>query len=185
MGSISCSALEPVKVPLSVGSINPPKAVAWERVRHARGSRNIPNTDAHFQLMLRGSAEWSRSPSNRDEVGRIQSAGFVMGVPGGGSSKAPPSRDPDRAARVQARPTRGLPPPPELQRRRFMGERPSSPRPVQEGSMPECAGMQGDATGAARSPCQDCVVVQHTSCESPELIFTNRFVDGLKPCLKR
>ena len=31
--------------------------------------------------------------------------------------------------------------------------------------MPECAGMQGDATGAARSPCQDCVVVQHTSCE--------------------
>lgn len=26
--------------------------------------------------------------------------------------------------------------------------------------------MQGDATGAARAPCQDCVVVQHTSCGS-------------------
>ncbi len=41
--------------------------------------------------------------------------------------------------------------------------------------MPECAGPQGDATGAARTPCQDCVVVQHTSCGSPEPGLSHEF----------
>ncbi len=71
----------------------------------------------------------------------------------GGSSKAPPSRDPDSGARGAGKAPEG-----EawhrrsVQRRRFMGERPSSPRPAQEGSMPECAGMQGDATGGGTLP---------------------------------
>ena len=42
-------------------------------------------------MRLRRSAEAPRSPSNRDEVGRIQSAGLVMGVKGGGSSNYPPA----------------------------------------------------------------------------------------------
>lgn len=107
---------------------------------------------------------------NRDEVGRIQSAGLVMGVQvgargfpslvegstgersplghgglWGAARRLPPPVPPKGPGCRQARP--GLPATAGAQRRRSMGERPSSPRPAQEGSMPNAPGCRGMQRG--------------------------------------
>lgn len=136
-----------------------------------------------------GQSGSSGSRFNRGEVGQIRSAqGWPRGPGGSGDSLHPwvegsrgersplghggtgehegsPPVIPAKGSTEYRQAREGLPATAGAPAEAVHGGAAQLTHTAQKGSMPERAGTQGDATGAARTPCQDCVVVQHTSCE--------------------